>query len=404
MGFLVLWRRPRSRWRWKAICRRRGGGADAGAFAKRPLHHLGSPRSCGLALVILLGTSAPLLTRLAGKPSQVLDALLSRDDDAPADLPARAPLRARPVRVVEGNDGPGAPEELDALAPHRGGGRRGGSLRQRPRHRAAALRGGHRAFGFDMNLRAVVRKGARRDVRRRGRLRRPCRGCDHAPPGSCFPASTPFRSASPSRRTGRCRSAELQDDVHRRDPADGDLEAGDGSPGDDARARRRSGPIQRCTSTPARTSSWRTRRSGTLRSSTSHISPRNTIGERDAARQEPHAPARTERARRSRRHPLRRSSDAARARRRQDRDDLGALHRHRRREARAQTQTLEYVAHMDGSAPNEGRIAPRGRLPGSAMLIRERRPRAGMVQVNVAGLTSDFVPPTPETLSVDVTH
>ena len=70
----------------------------------------------------------------------------------------------------------------------------------------------------------------------------------------------------------------------------------------------------------------------------------------------------------------------------------------------AQTQTLEYVAHMDGSAPNEGRSLPVAGFPGSAMLIQNVVPVQGMVQVNVAGLTSDFVPPTPETLSVDVTH
>jgi hypothetical protein len=38
------------------------------------------------------------------------------------------------------------------------------------------------------------------------------------------------------------------------------------------------------------------------------------------------------------------------------------------------------------------------------MLIQNVVPVQGLVQVNVAGLSADFVPPTPETLSVDVTH
>ena len=69
-----------------------------------------------------------------------------------------------------------------------------------------------------------------------------------------------------------------------------------------------------------------------------------------------------------------------------------------------QPQTLEYVAHMDGSAPNEGRAQAVPGYPASAMLIQNVIPVQGVVQLNVAGLTADFVPATPETLSVDVTH
>jgi cytochrome c-type biogenesis protein CcmF len=69
-----------------------------------------------------------------------------------------------------------------------------------------------------------------------------------------------------------------------------------------------------------------------------------------------------------------------------------------------QGQTLDYVAHMDGSAPNEGRSLPVPGFPSSAMIIQNVVPVQGLVQVNVAGLSADFVPPTPETLSVDVTH
>jgi len=70
----------------------------------------------------------------------------------------------------------------------------------------------------------------------------------------------------------------------------------------------------------------------------------------------------------------------------------------------AQAQALEYVAHMDGSAPNEGRPQAVPGFSSSSMVIQNVIPVQGVVQLNVAGLTADFVPPTPETLSVDVTN
>jgi cytochrome c-type biogenesis protein CcmF len=69
----------------------------------------------------------------------------------------------------------------------------------------------------------------------------------------------------------------------------------------------------------------------------------------------------------------------------------------------AQTQALEYVAHMDGSVPNEGRPQAVPGFSSATMVIQNVVPVQGVVQLNVAGLTADFVPPTPESLSVDVT-
>ena len=70
----------------------------------------------------------------------------------------------------------------------------------------------------------------------------------------------------------------------------------------------------------------------------------------------------------------------------------------------AQTQTLRYVAHMDGSAPNEGQPQPVAGFPNASMVIANVVPVQGQLLLNVAGLTPDFTPPTPETLSIDVTR
>jgi len=70
----------------------------------------------------------------------------------------------------------------------------------------------------------------------------------------------------------------------------------------------------------------------------------------------------------------------------------------------SQAQSLRYVAHMDGSAPNEGESQPVAGFPRSSMSIENVVPVQGQLLLSVAGLTPDFVPPTPETLSVDVTR
>jgi hypothetical protein len=70
----------------------------------------------------------------------------------------------------------------------------------------------------------------------------------------------------------------------------------------------------------------------------------------------------------------------------------------------AQTQSLRYVAHMDGSAPNQGEPQAVAGFPRSSMTIENVVPVQGQLLLSVAGLTPDFVPPTPETLSVDVTR
>ena len=68
------------------------------------------------------------------------------------------------------------------------------------------------------------------------------------------------------------------------------------------------------------------------------------------------------------------------------------------------TQTLRYVAHMDGSAPNQGEPQAVAGFPSASMTIENVVPVQGQLLLSVAGLTPDFVPPAPETLSVDVTR
>ncbi|MGH9442335.1 MAG: cytochrome c biogenesis protein CcsA [Thermoanaerobaculia bacterium] len=66
--------------------------------------------------------------------------------------------------------------------------------------------------------------------------------------------------------------------------------------------------------------------------------------------------------------------------------------------------TLEYVAHLDGSTPNQGRPAT---VPGTAagvMTVQGVSAAEESVILNVSGLGSDFIPAVPETLSVDVTR
>jgi cytochrome c-type biogenesis protein CcmF len=70
----------------------------------------------------------------------------------------------------------------------------------------------------------------------------------------------------------------------------------------------------------------------------------------------------------------------------------------------ARNETLEYVAHLDGSTPNEGRPAP---IPGSekgTMVVEGVSAAEGALTIGVTGLSGDFTPAVPESLSVDVTR
>jgi cytochrome c-type biogenesis protein CcmF len=70
----------------------------------------------------------------------------------------------------------------------------------------------------------------------------------------------------------------------------------------------------------------------------------------------------------------------------------------------ARKQALSYVAHLDGSTQNEGRPSPVVGIAGSAMRIDSVSAADGSVTLNVTGLTSDVIAAIPETLSVDVTR
>ena len=69
-----------------------------------------------------------------------------------------------------------------------------------------------------------------------------------------------------------------------------------------------------------------------------------------------------------------------------------------------QTRSLEYVAHMDGAAPNEGRPAAVPGFENASMTVQGIVPVQGTLELSVAGLTSDVVAATPESLSIDVTR
>jgi cytochrome c-type biogenesis protein CcmF len=67
-----------------------------------------------------------------------------------------------------------------------------------------------------------------------------------------------------------------------------------------------------------------------------------------------------------------------------------------------QPQTAGFVAHMDDSAPNFGLAAAIAGTRGS-ITVDNVSPKDGAVQVNIAGLSNDSTPAVPESLSVDVT-
>lgn len=66
-------------------------------------------------------------------------------------------------------------------------------------------------------------------------------------------------------------------------------------------------------------------------------------------------------------------------------------------------QTLDFVAHLDGSAPNEGRPLAVAGSPNATMVVENVSAAEGSLQMRVTGLTKDFQPSAPESLSVDVT-
>jgi cytochrome c-type biogenesis protein CcmF len=68
------------------------------------------------------------------------------------------------------------------------------------------------------------------------------------------------------------------------------------------------------------------------------------------------------------------------------------------------SQTLEYVAHLDGVTPNEGRPASIAGNASATMAIQNVSAAEGSLLLNVMGLANDFTPAVPESLSVDVTE
>jgi hypothetical protein len=66
--------------------------------------------------------------------------------------------------------------------------------------------------------------------------------------------------------------------------------------------------------------------------------------------------------------------------------------------------TLEYVAHLDGSAPNSGKPFPIPGTDGGVLTVQGVSAAEESVALNVAGLGGGFTPAVPEMLSVDVTR
>ena len=85
-------------WRWRAIPVIEE--EESAALSRSVLFILGIAVFCALAFVILLGTSAPLLTRLSGNPSQVQTAFYNKTT-APGGSPDPAARRSRALRVME---------------------------------------------------------------------------------------------------------------------------------------------------------------------------------------------------------------------------------------------------------------------------------------------------------------
>ncbi|MEO8347806.1 MAG: cytochrome c biogenesis protein CcsA, partial [Acidobacteriota bacterium] len=154
LGFFVLLSVALIAARWKAIPVLEE--EESGVLTRSVLFILGIAAFCALACVILLGTSAPLLTRLSGTPSQVAISFYGKTA-APAVLLLlllsglvpfvswKATPAAELLRSARRSLGVGAAVLLLALAL---GAREPSSL-------VMLFAAG---FGADMNLRAVVRK------------------------------------------------------------------------------------------------------------------------------------------------------------------------------------------------------------------------------------------------------
>ena len=107
-------------YRWRAIPSLEGD--EPPLLSRSVMFILGIAAFCALAFVILLGTSAPLLTRLSGNPSQVQTAFYNRTATPGAVLPGPS-RRARSVRFMERRHLV-RPDVQRAPVSRRGGGRR----------------------------------------------------------------------------------------------------------------------------------------------------------------------------------------------------------------------------------------------------------------------------------------
>jgi cytochrome c-type biogenesis protein CcmF len=67
-------------------------------------------------------------------------------------------------------------------------------------------------------------------------------------------------------------------------------------------------------------------------------------------------------------------------------------------------KTLEYVAHLDGAAPNEGRPLSIPGVDAGVLRIESVSAAEESILLNVTGFSPDFTAATPESLSVDVTQ
>ena len=105
---------------------RRAGGGDRRSSRAASSSSSASPSSARSAFVILLGTSAPLLTRLSGNPSQVQTSFYGKTT-TPAALLLVLLCRARAVRLVEGRDAGGSSSRDARRSLARRGGRESSS-------------------------------------------------------------------------------------------------------------------------------------------------------------------------------------------------------------------------------------------------------------------------------------
>jgi hypothetical protein len=135
LGFLVL-SLALVAWRWREIPVE--ADEETPALSRAVLFVLGIASFCALAFVILLGTSAPLLTRLSGNPSQVQNSFYGRTTTPGrrSDRRARGP---RGLRLLEGRLVARRPRELTALSDR-------GSRWRRPSRSSSARTSRHRSF------------------------------------------------------------------------------------------------------------------------------------------------------------------------------------------------------------------------------------------------------------------